>query len=96
MFILSSLVSTLIKGTIRNLYDDVFLTLFVIRGRLRADRNVLESGSVCKSGIWILHLIDEPGAALIKTSSKSSSQGLGFFFPVFLFVLFSIVTAQLY
>lgn len=85
---LSSLVSILMKGSNRNLLDDVFPTLFAIRGRLRAERGVLETGSVCMSEILILFLIDESGAALITVSSKSSSQGLGFFFPAFLFGFF--------
>lgn len=85
---LSSLVSILSKGSNRNLLDDVFPTLFAIRGRLRAERGVLETGSVCMSEISILFLIDESGAALIIVSSKSSSQGLGFFYPAFLFGFF--------
>lgn len=92
---LSSLVSILIKGSNRNLLDDVFPTLFAIRGRLMAERGVLETGSVCMSEISILFLIDESGAALIIVSSKSSSQGLGLFFPAFFVWLFSMVTAQL-
>lgn len=94
MFSLLSLLSILIKGSNRNLLDDVFPTLFAIRGRLRAERGVLETGSVCMSEITILFLMDESGAALIIVSSKSS-QGLGFFFPAFFVWLLSMVTAQL-
>lgn len=65
MFPSSSLVSRLIKGSNRNHFDDVFPTLSAIRGRLRAERGVLETGSVCMTDISILLLIDESGVALI-------------------------------
>lgn len=53
-------------------------------------------GRAWRTGNWerlyfrisILFLIDESGATLIIVSSKSSSQGLGFFFPAFLFGFF--------
>lgn len=78
MFSSSSLVSILIKGSNRNLFDDVFPTLFATRGRLRAERGILETGSVCMSEISILLSIDELGAALIIVCAKLSSKGVFF------------------